>query len=272
MQGDELRRTARLGSAPTIEFETDVDNTYFDRSDNPDLLEGEWRVYRKDCEPVEVLPGCRMDGPRDGIAVLHIKLPPESVIGSELSLEVEVGDDTMPEPFVNRLTLKVTKPGEAGGGGGRSTSANRGRGERGGASNLELPEIFTVREADWKKDFHTFTEDDALWVLRTPGEDERDQLDFYVNVDNKFLKTVQKAAGKKRDPSLLERQFMYANVLIGMAMLNSEGRDASGADEGAEESTGSIEERINRVTTALAPIILPMIDVLATLALEDVAA
>ena len=47
-QGDELPQNGAPGSTPRVEFETDVDNTYFDRSENPDLLEGEWRVYRKD--------------------------------------------------------------------------------------------------------------------------------------------------------------------------------------------------------------------------------
>ena len=63
-QGESLQRSARLNSTPRIEFETDVDNTYFDRGDNPDLLEGEWNVYRTDDGATEILTGCRMDGPR----------------------------------------------------------------------------------------------------------------------------------------------------------------------------------------------------------------
>jgi len=268
--GEELRRGARLNSSPRVEFETDVDNSYFDRGDNPNFIEGEWIVYRKDRDPEEVVTGCRMDGPRDGIAVLHLNLPHDLAVDAVLPLEVEVGDDTRTSPFVNRVELKIDPPGIGGGGGGRSSSVNRGRGNQGGPSNLALPEIIAVRESDWDKEFHTFTENDALWIVRTRGEDDRDLIDFYVNVDNKYLKTVQKNAGKKGDPGLLERQFMYANVLIGMAMLNAESAEPNRVGDDIDGAEESMEERINRVTNALAPIILPMVDVLATLSVEDV--
>jgi hypothetical protein len=276
-QHEELDRPARLGSVPRVEFETDVDNTYFDRGENPDLIQGEWHVYRTDRGVAETLMGCRLDGPRDGIAVLHINLPPDLTVGTVLTLEVEVGDDTMPGPFTNKLQLTMSPPGSGGGGNGRSSSVNRGQGDRGGTSNLALPEIIRVTEGEWGlHDFHTFTEDDALWLVRTQGDDDRDQLDFYINVDNKYLKTVQKNGGRGADPNLVERQFMYANVLIGMAMLNAEAVEARSGDEAtteeeSEEVTENTEERINRVTRALAPIILPMVDVLASLSLEEAA-
>jgi|NGEPerStandDraft_6_1074524.scaffolds.fasta_scaffold11571_2 hypothetical protein len=268
VQGEELRRTAHHGSSPRVEFETDVDNTYFDRSDNPDFHEGEWRVFRKDVDPPVAIPGCRMDGPREGIAILHLTLPADVGVGDELPLEVEVGDDTMVEPFVNRLTLRIIAPGGGGGGNGGSASSNRGRGDRGGNSNLTLPEVIPVKESEWGT--HEFTENDALRVVRTSGDDDRDQLDFYVNVDNKHLKTTQKNAKKDTNLVLLERQFMYANVLIGMALLNAE-KAAPGpddADDTEKDGTGT-EDRIRRLTAALAPVILPMVDVLSSLSIED---
>ena len=265
-QGEELRRTAHHGSSPRLEFETDVDNTYFDRSDNPDFHEGEWRVFRKDVNPRAAIPGCRMDGPREGIAVLHLTLPGDVGVGDELPLEVEVGDDTMVEPFVNRVTLRIIAPGGGGGGNGGSTSSNRGRGDRGGSSNLTLPEVIPVKESEW--DTHQFTENDVLRVVRTAGDDDRDQLDFYVNVDNKHLKTTQKNAKKDANLVLLERQFMYANVLIGMAILNDEKPPREDADESEHDGTAT-EERIRRLTAALAPVILPMVDVLSSLSVDD---
>jgi hypothetical protein len=213
-----------------------------------------------------------MDGPRDGIAVLHVNLPTDLPIGSELPLEVEVGDDTIGEPFINRLILFIEAAGPGGGGsGGRTSSSNRGRGDRGGNSTLALPEVIPVRESEWVKDFHTFTENDALWIVRSTGEDDRDQLDFYVNVDNKFLRTTQKNAGKDANPTLLERQFMYALVLIGMAILSGDGSDSEAVKDGSIDEEGP-EDRINRVTAALSPIILPMVDVLSSLSIDDVIA
>lgn len=248
-QGEELHRTARLDSSPRVEFETDVDNTYFDRSDNPDFHEGEWRVFRTDVDPPAPIPGCRMDGPREGIAVLHLTLPPDVAVGDELPLEVEVGDDTMIEPFVNRLTLRVIHQGNGGGGNGGTTSSNRGRGDRGGSTNLTLPEVIPVKESDWAA--HGFSENDALKVMRTPADDDRDQLDFFVNVDNKYLKTVQKNAKKDANLVLLERRFMYANVLIGMALLSAEKPSSRQEADETEDEDGAIEDRIRRLTAAV---------------------
>lgn len=266
--GDELQRTAHLGSVPRVEFETDVDNSYFDRGDNPDFLEGEWRIFRKDVEPAVPLPGCRMDGPREGIAVLHITMPPDVVVGDVLPLEVEVGDDTLVEPFTNRLQLTITPPGTTGGGGGgRSSSTNRGHGDTGGNSTLDLPNVTPVKEDGWEA--RNFTESSALAIVRISGPDDRDQLDFYVNVDNKHLKTTQKNGGRDVNPVLLERQFMYANALIGMAMLNGENTLVRAEDPEGDDDGESIEERIKRVTAAISPVILPMIDVLSSLSIED---
>lgn len=269
-QGEELQRTAHYGSSPRIEFETDVDNTYFDRSDNPHFHEGEWRVFRKDVDPPVPIPGCRMDGPREGIAVLHLTLPEDIGVRDELPLEVEVGDDTMIEPFLNRLTLRIIPANGSGGGNGRSTSSNRGQGDRGGNTNLALPAVKPVKEIEWET--HKFTENDVLRVVRTPGDDDRDQLDFYINVDNKHLKSTQKNAKKDANLVLLERQFIYANVLIGMALLNDEKRvprpEEEDDDETEQDAKGT-EDRIRRITAALAPIILPMVDVLSSLSLDD---
>ena len=268
-QGEVHRRSAQFGSSPRVEFETDVDNTYFDRSDNPDLHEGEWRVFRMDVDPPMPLTGCRLDGPREGTAVLHLTLPADVSVGLELPLEVEVGDDTMVEPFVNRLELRIVAPSTGGGGGAGGESSNRGQGDRGGHGTLSLPEVVPVREPDWPT--HSFTENDALRIVRSPADDDRDQLDFYVNVDNKHLKATQKLAKKDVNPVLLERQFMYANVLIGMAMLNAEKSEPKSEDDGGDPDSDepSVEDRIRTATAALAPVILPMVDVLSSLSIED---
>lgn len=266
--GEELHRTVQLEGAPRIEFETDVDNSYFDRGDNPDFLEGEWRVFRTDIEPPVSLPGCRMDGPRDGVAVLHVNFPEGVEVGNEILLEVEVNDDTQVEPFTNRISLTVVAANASGGrGDGHSSTVNRGRGERGGSSTLALPAVIPVKESEWEA--RGFNENSALAIVRSSGDDDRDQLDFFVNVDNKHLRTSQKNGGKALNPVLLERQFMYANVLIGMAMLSAETSSATKSVDNDEEEQEGIEEHIRRVTTALAPVILPMVDVLSSLSIED---
>jgi hypothetical protein len=124
-----------------------------------------------------------------------------------------------------------------------------------------------------QKDFHEFTDKDALWIVRSPGEDDRDVLDFYVNVDNKFLRSEQKRTAKTHDPRLMETRFVYANVLVGMAMLNGDSNEKN-KDGDAEENgvSETVEKRIGDVTAVLAPILIPMVDVLATISVENVIA
>jgi hypothetical protein len=209
-----------------------------------------------------------MDGPREGVAVLHLNLPSELAVGMRIQVEVEVNDDTQVEPFTNRMTLTIAAANPGGGGGNGQTSAvNRGRGDLGGSSTLALPEVIPVKESGWES--RGFNEDSALAIVRTTGEDERDQLDFYVNVDNKHLRTAQKNGGKTLDPVLLERQYMYANVLIGMAMLSAEKSLPIAPSDGDENESEGIEDQISRVTAALSPVILPMVDVLSSLSIED---
>jgi hypothetical protein len=64
---------------------------------------------------------------------------------------------------------------------------------------------------------------------------------------------------------------MYALVLIGMAILSGDGSDSEAVKDGSIDEEGP-EDRINRVTAALSPIILPMVDVLSSLSIDDVIA
>ena len=77
----------------------------------------------------------------------------------------------MVEPFVNRLELRIVTPSIGGGGGAGRGSSNRGRGDLGGHGTLSLPEVVPVREPDWAT--HSFTENDALRIVRSPADDDR---------------------------------------------------------------------------------------------------
>ncbi|MGQ0744928.1 MAG: hypothetical protein ACT4OS_11450 [Acidimicrobiales bacterium] len=268
-QDEELIRDARLASRPRVSLVTDAEDAYFVREMDP----GEWAVYRTDREPAERLANCRMDGPHSGVALLHVALPDDAATGAELPLEIEVSDPSRVDPFVNRLVLRL-KPAEEGGGGGGATGArrrrsgNRGSGRQGDRSGLALPEVTRVREDTWNDySFHTFTENDALVVVLADGDGDHQLWDFYVNVDNKFLRTVQKESPKE-DPRLIETKFVYANVLIGLALLTESAAASSGDGEAHEEV--SMERYVGRTTSQLAPIMLPMIDAIGGLSVDDV--
>jgi hypothetical protein len=108
------------------------------------------------------------------------------------------------------------------------------------------------------------TEETALAIVR-PDADDDDVFDFFVNVDNKYVRAVQKDS--KDDPKLLEEKFVYSMVLVGLALvMDHNTKTADRRDAGPEES---IEGLVSRVTSKLAPVILPMVDVVGGLSLES---
>jgi hypothetical protein len=266
-QGEELKRGTRIGSRARVIFETDAEDAYFVR----DLDPGEWSVWRiVEGQTPTQLPNCRLDGPRSGLATLHLELPDEVVEGDTLVLDVEVNDITKVDPLVNRLLLDVEPPTSfsPGGNGKRVPSATTGKGARGTTGSLALPEVKRVRKDEWQRLSHTFIEDTALVIVRA-GDDDHDVFDFFVNVDNKYVRAVQKES--KENPRLLEEKFVYSMVLVGLALILdhhssrrpvTEDRNDSGTEE-------SIERLVSRVTTMLAPVILPMVDVVGSLRLDN---
>jgi hypothetical protein len=266
--GEDLVRDAFLGRRTRVSFETDATDDYFTR-DLPFPGEATFWQILDDGAPVHFDNKTRMDNPRSGIATLNIELPDDVQAGTTLTFDIEVSDETRIDPFVNRLVLRVNPPapgGGSGGNGGRRGSAN-GHGTLGGGG-LALPEITHVKEEDWNNfKFHTFTEDSALVIVNAGSGDEEDGdasvFDFYVNVDNKYLRIVQKESPKV-DPRLLEAKFTYALVLVGLALIHDDKVQAKTAQQ-----PESIEDLVVRATSALAPVMLPMIDAIGDLALEE---
>lgn len=266
--GGELAREASAGGRARIAFETDAEDEYFVR----ELFPGEWTVWRvlENGEQV-AWPNTRMDGPRAGLAQLHLDLPEDAAVGSEIVFDIEVTDDMRIDPFVNRVVLRLREGAAGGGGGSRGRRANRpGPGDFGGGG-LALPEIKTVREEHWGKyTFHTFTEDSALVVVNAGDDADDDVYDFYVNVDNKYLRTVEKESPKE-DPKLLEAKFTYSLVLVGLALIHDD-IDRRPADVGTDrdaDNSESVESLVARATAALAPIILPLVESIGSLSLDE---
>jgi hypothetical protein len=271
---DVLERQVHLGSRVRLQFETDAQDDYFIR----DSMAGQFNVLRADAGNSTALSGCRMDGPRAGAATLHIDLPPDTVAGQTLEIEIHVTDEVQLEPFVNHATLEIRPEREA---------VSRGTGEGSGASTVGsglhgggafgLPNINRVTRDRWESyDFHRFTEESALVVVNAgieipngEGSGSASTFDFYVNVDNKYLKTVLKES--KQDLRLLEARFTYSLVLVGLALLNDDRlrQQARNALTENDESGEGLEKVIARTSSALAPILLPMIEAMGDLSLDD---
>jgi hypothetical protein len=263
--GHEMEREAHLGSRVRVTFETDAADDYFIRESSP----GAWRVRLKVGGEYVDAPDWTATGPSSGVAQLSINwLPEDAVVGSLVEYLIEVTDDSRTDAFQNPLKLTVHPPAtRPAGKGTRSLSGSRGRGSLGGGSQLAMPPITPVHEVDWEK--HGFDDGTALEIKlggSSDEDDDTDVYDFYVNVDNRYLRTAQKETNT--DPNLLEKQFMYGMVLIGLALLQDRRRPTrhDNAEDDAADST--MEKFVATTTRALAPIFLPMLDAIGGLSAD----
>lgn len=252
-----------------ITFETDVESDYFDR----DVNQGISAVSEKRADGRRGV--ANVVGPKlqNGIATLSIKLPDDAAPDEVIEYECDVSDPTLLEPFTNQFRVHVKDAAEKkkGNGGERREPPSKEKGEeRETPLGLKFPNITNVPEADWPT--HGFDKYSALKVTTTSTEvngKEQDVYDFYVNVDNIYLQTEQKA--EPTSASLIRERFRLALVLIGLAMLQANAsREKEDTAKECESGENGIEQHILAVTRAIAPVILPMISALASLDEEEV--
>jgi hypothetical protein len=260
--GDRLNRKVHVGSRARITMETDAPDDYFIRPDDP----GEWKVQVLTDGDYLDAPDFTWTGPTEGIAQLWITMPEGVDPGVEVEYRVEVADPTQPLPFVNELDVQMIPPLSPGVGGSPNPPKVRNADRTfGGGDNthLALPEVTPVHRHEWP--LHGFGENSALKVVNVgvsnPGPTN---YDFFVNVDNKYLKIIQKETST--DPSLLEKQFTYGFVLVGLALVQDAARHRD-LTEGGEAI--DVEEYVARTSRALAPVLLPIIQAIGGLSLED---
>lgn len=273
--GELLQRTCELGRRTRIRFETDVENEYFSRPS----LRGRYHI--------EVLEGA-LEGKQldhnltlhNGVANWSVTIPDDLVPeGEDLTLECTVTDDTLVDPFVNVVRLRVVEKSEhqKGTGGGTDKHGDtdkKGQGEgESEPGGLELPKIFRVRAGDTNYLKHKFDDLAACKVVEDasgPEENERSLFTFYVNADNRFLRTDMKEGSD--DAKAKEAKFVYGNVLLGLALIHDR-RNRNGTETHEDDSPqeATIPDNVDRTTRAVAPFLVPMIDYLGALSEEDLA-
>ena len=252
-----LTRNCEQGRRVRIAFETDVENEYFSRAENP----GRFSIEDKNWDGSETYAM----NPHNGVANLSLELPDDIVVGGQLKFCCVVNDDTLVDPFRNEVILTVCEASETKRG--RSKEKERGGGEeseKGAVPGLSMPVIEKVKESAWKD--YDFDERSACSVIpdEVGGEE---QLTFYVNVDNTFLRNDMKRL--REDPKLIEAKFIYGNVLMGLALLQEERVPGKKDRRNGNGDGADVYSWITKTTQATAPFIVPMIDYLGGLRSED---
>ncbi len=239
-----------------VQFETDVENEYFIRDRHPGKFE--FVLDNSDAEYVYNL--------QNGIFTLTVTLPATVHEGDILNGIACISDDTLIDPFCEQFTRKVLGAIDtSGGGNGRKPPAGNGKGNRQIPSGLSLPQVIEITEDEWQEnEFDRFS---ALKVMATSSGG----YDFYVNVDNVWLKTEMKQKRDLETAPLLKMKFRNGLVLFGMALLKDKDYlEGDAKDEQNDNETKiPIEELILKSSRSFAPIIIPLVDALGKLSEEN---
>ncbi len=232
-----------------VQFETDAENTYFDRETSPGSHELDSNGSPARDHNFHLL---------DGLATLNITLPDDIQVGNRLSFASTVNDETRIEPFVNEFEVIITDPvtESKGRGGKRQPPTEEGLGDRNMPDSVALPKIYEVREEEWEK--YDFNQETALQV-KNSGDDS---YDYYINMDNIYLNTELKSLKRSEDPKLLQAKFKYAMALLGMMIL----KDTTNIED---EAAMLPTDMVAKVTSMISPVILPMIEHLGDLDIDS---
>ena len=266
--GRELQRRTAINMRSRIVFETDVANDYFTRSQ----FFGKYELRSRDGSLLNAGVPDRTLNLHNGVATLNLTMPATANIGDTFSYELIVDDETLAEPFVNPFVVSVGPAQEpSGGNGSRRRSPKEGTGTGEASQGLAIPIPIPVYESNWGD--HQFDRESALRAVYYPSEQEGSvgSHTYYINMDNVHLKTELKAT--KENPEVVKRRWQYGMVLIGMALLrdNSGSDFANGTDHQSKgDDAMTPEDAVLKTTRSVAPVLLPLIEHLGALSVEDV--
>lgn len=230
-----------------FQFDTDAANGYLTREADPCKFE----LLCNGQEVRDFVPNLL-----DGTVTLNISLPDNASVGDTLQFVVNVTDDTQIAPFENEFEVIITDEVSKSRGkrGERKPKVDDPDGDRTRPDRLDLPDPREVFQRDW--DLHGFKRETALAV-----KESEEGYDYYINMDNIYLNTEIKSLNSGEDPKLMQSKFKYAMVLIGMMILKDTVHDLG--DDAGENMTPT--ETVEKFTSMIAPVILPMIQTLGDL-------
>jgi hypothetical protein len=254
--GEEHKRTAELGRDLRVRFITDAQDDYFWRSGQ----HGSMMVSLVDGDDEYAMAGSSLTL-SSGVAHWTGLLPDDAAVGDVLTYEYVVMDPVCSEPFVNRLIVEiVAQSNHSSGGSKKKKNANQGDGENEAQSGLSLPEVIAVTRSEWSEfEFDQFS---ALRIRRSGSGTDESAFDFFYNIDNDSLLRAQKA--EPQDAELIRERFRCALVLVGLALLQECG-SKDGKNLNGNGPLPTVEEIVLITTRALAPVLLPLIEVVGAL-------
>jgi hypothetical protein len=239
-----LNRTAR------IEFETDANNDYFNRTDSAGSIA---------FDPPNL---CVSSSLWDGKFTTKFQMPYDAKIGDIVPVTVTVTDverEAKEKPFECRFTLKgaaetddVTPPPP----GTRPEGPKPTDRGKHSAPQLSPPDIREVRKDKWADPQFKFDEYSAVKIMNA---DEGNGYIFFINMDNLFL-INELLKTKQEEGSLVKHWFKYGVVFSALGILKELERVVQDDKSGADEEPEVVDlDRVGRFCGGLARVVVPMI-------------
>lgn len=247
-----LVRSVPLNGTTRIEFETDAENNYFSRPDEP----GELSV-----EPsIDLIESSRL---WNGKFSVKFRVPWDAKVGDEISVSLSVSDvmTISKGPFVSNFKLiaseavtKKPKPPSPNPIPPVPSPDNPNNDD----TAFSIPEVMEVRKAEWER--HGFkNNEEALKIKRADRG-----YDFYLNIDNKYL--INEMSSQKYDPEVTKMLFKWGIAISAIGMI-TEQKD-HGSNNNEDEEIGVDLEVISKACDGLCRVILTIIRKLPELPLN----
>lgn len=266
--GEALVRDAHLNTHCRIAFETDAENEYFKREDEP----GEFDLLMQSVSGWEQADNFQRPRLYNGLAHLTLTLPQGAAPDDSFAFKAILSDPSRVEAIENSFRLNVkpeatNSPNPSGGRRQGNIDAQKpGVDGKGDDSNkqqpsyLDIPDPIPVERANWEKQDPPFDKYTALRIKRRPNSPgETDEYDYLVNVDNVYLQNflVQRLS----EAETIKLRFQVAMVLIGLSLRHQRSIMESGQNsEDFPEKSTNIADMVQATTSAIAPFLLPMIE------------
>jgi len=229
-----LVKECAVNAKCAVTYETDVENQYFARTDDPGQLI---------VNPSKAKLGMLL---WNGRGILFTKIPDGIEEGNNLQVTVEVSDSEKQTPFTSKFDLKATQPMI-------KVKTHREKINEKRSRQLDLPNIKKVTKNEWPT--YGFDNCSGLKIIGST---------IFVNIDNVYL--VTEKSRSKTHSAILEEQFLNGLVIASLAMRHDLNDRVKKNQIAIDES--EIRERVEDASRGLSAVILPIIQQLDALKIK----
>jgi hypothetical protein len=256
--GETLRKNNPINGRCKIVYDTNAENEYFER----DVDKGEFKITYNHNNETKNLENYSINL-HNGKATLLFQFPDNLSVGDLLEFRTIVVDKVNFDGFINTFLVELIEPDT-------SRKKLNNRKNRLNNSKLQLPDIIRVRETGegktWDDMDPAFDKYSALRIIHvghSENKNEKEIYQFYVNIDNFYL--LHEIKNSNDDPELIEAKFVFGLVLLAMGMIHI---DLETNDNG--DDAYNIEDKVEEFSKGVASVLIPTIDNLGNLQLDDV--